>query len=150
MQLPRPTLPAGPWPGSSIGRAGAGKQTESTAGALLQLAVAKGVELDVPRDGLARADQPLVAVSGLLPLGHSLQAWRKHRHLHGSSSPGSRAAGRTACSWKGMCSFKTVLQGALHVALGKPKALAFKSCEGACVPSHRCVCEECACSKPAP
>lgn len=69
------------------------------------LAFAEGVELDVARDDLARADHPLVAISEIFPLGCSLQAQRKYRLLLCASSPGSRAAGRTVCSWKGMYLF---------------------------------------------
>lgn len=75
------TQPDSPWPGSSVGGAGGAEQALSSAGALLQLAAAEGVKLDVARDALARADHPLVAVSGLFPLGCSLQARRKHVHL---------------------------------------------------------------------
>lgn len=77
MQPPSPTLPASPWPGSSTGITGGGKEPRSSAGAPLQLAVAEGVQLNVARDGLARADNPPVSVSELFPPGRSLQAERK-------------------------------------------------------------------------
>lgn len=57
MQPPGPTLPAGRWPSSSAGITGGGKQTPSSAGALLQLAAAEGVKLHVARDDLTRADR---------------------------------------------------------------------------------------------
>lgn len=63
MQPPSPTLPASPWPGSSAGITGGGKQTPGSAGALLQLAVAEGVKLNVARDDLARAGHHPEAVS---------------------------------------------------------------------------------------
>lgn len=57
-----------------------GQQAQSSTGALLQLAIADGVKLDVARDDLARAAHPLVVIPGLFPLDHSLQARRKYRH----------------------------------------------------------------------
>lgn len=63
MQPPSPTLPASPWPGSSAGITGGGKQTPSSTDALLQLAVAEGVKLNAARDDLARADYRPAAVS---------------------------------------------------------------------------------------
>lgn len=63
MQPPSPTLPASPWPGSSAGITGGGKQTPGSADALLQLAVAEGVKLNVARDDLARAGHRPAAVS---------------------------------------------------------------------------------------
>lgn len=49
VQPPSPTLPANPWPASSAGITGGGEQTQIRAGALLQLAVAEGVKLNVAR-----------------------------------------------------------------------------------------------------
>lgn len=136
-----PGSPTSPWPGSRAGQ----QVVEGRLRAGLQLAAAEGVKLDVARDDLARADHPLVVISELFPLGHNLQARGNTGSFCGASAPGSRAAGRSVCSWKGIHFFKQHSRELFMWHLGSPRAVKVP----VCVPSHRCVCEECACPRPA-
>lgn len=139
--------------GSRVGRAGGGKQARSSAGALFHWHLQKVLNWMWP----GMTWQGLTILLWLSQRFFLLDAACKPRGSTGSFCvPLHQAAelqGGLCAPGKG-CTFfffffLTLLQGALYVALGKPKALAFKSSEGACVPSHRCVCKECACPRPA-